>query len=253
MLRAGEFLGQPVRSQEQDGLTLTLYEYAASCSLPLHGHENAYLSFPLTGEYEERTASSARTCAAGRALFHPSGETHRDTFSRAGAMIFSIEIGGPWLERMRDVGFATGDRRELPPAVFAHARRELGRFLRNERPDGVDVIAALHPLSISLPPPWLERVRQALHDSSVLPPLATLARTAGVHEVHLARTFRAVHRCTIGDYFRTIRLARAVALLRDARRPLAEVALACGFSDQSHLCREVKRATGATPAQLRRR
>ena len=249
MLRAGEFLGRPVRATQSDGLTLTLYDYAASCSLPVHDHESAYLSLPLAGEYEERTSAAARTCAAGRALFHPPGETHRDVFSRAGATIFSVEIGGAWLERLRDVGFATGERREVAAGVFVPARR----FLHGETIDAVELLAALHPSRRSSPPAWLERVRQALHDSPSQPPLASLARIAGVHEVHLARTFRAVHGCTIGEYCRTIRLGRALGMLRNPNFALADVALACGYADQSHLCRDVKRATGTTPARLRRR
>ena len=255
MLRAGEFLGRPVQAYESDGLTLTLYDYAASCSLPLHGHENAYLSFPLTGEYEERTINGTRRCAAGQALFHPTGETHRDAFGGVGATIFSIEMNGAWLDRLRDVGFAAGDRRELSPAVFAQARRILQRFLGGENTDNdvVDLIAALSPSRRSSPPPWLERVRQSLHDSVVRPTLRSLATIAGVHQVHLARSFRATHGCTIGEYFRTIRLSRALALLRNSRRGLADVAALCGYSDQSHLCRDIRRATGATPLQLRQR
>ena len=253
MLRAGEFLGRPVRTHDSDGLTLTLYEYAASCRLPLHGHENAYLSFPLAGQYEERTANLTRTCVAGHALFHPTGETHGDVFGCAGATIFSIEMSGAWLDRLRDTGFAASARSELSPAVFARVGRVLRRFLRRENADGevVDLIASLPPSQRSLSPPWLERVRQSLHDCVVQPPLASLSRIAGVHEVHLARTFRSAYGCSIGEYFRTIRLCRALALIRNPDRALADVALACGYSDQSHLCRDVRRATGASPMQLR--
>ncbi|WP_424217318.1 helix-turn-helix domain-containing protein (plasmid) [Streptomyces sp. BI20] len=49
---------------------------------------------------------------------------------------------------------------------------------------------------------------------------------------------------------RILRLRRTVHLLR-AGRPPAEVAALCGYSDQAHLAREVKRMTGHTPALLR--
>jgi transcriptional regulator GlxA family with amidase domain len=40
-------------------------------------------------------------------------------------------------------------------------------------------------------------------------------------------------------------------LIRDTRLPLAEVALACGFSDQIHLTRAFARALGQTPGRRR--
>jgi transcriptional regulator GlxA family with amidase domain len=42
-------------------------------------------------------------------------------------------------------------------------------------------------------------------------------------------------------------------LLLDTERPVAEIALETGFSDQSHLTRVFRRALGETPAALRRR
>jgi AraC family transcriptional regulator len=96
-------------------------------------------------------------------------------------------------------------------------------------------------------------VREALHDSARLPSLGELADVAGVHEVHLARAFRASYGCTIGGYFRTVRLGRALAMLRGSNDAIAEIALACGYADQSHLTRDVRNATGLTPAELRTR
>ncbi|WP_422677914.1 helix-turn-helix transcriptional regulator [Bisbaumannia pacifica] len=47
------------------------------------------------------------------------------------------------------------------------------------------------------------------------------------------------------------RLARAETLLRDTALPLAEIALACGFSSSSHLASRFRRARGLAPSQLR--
>ena len=46
------------------------------------------------------------------------------------------------------------------------------------------------------------------------------------------------------------RIARAKNLLR-GREPIAGIALACGFSSQSHLTRAFKSATGLTPGAYR--
>ncbi|GAA2068502.1 hypothetical protein GCM10009801_16790 [Streptomyces albiaxialis] len=49
---------------------------------------------------------------------------------------------------------------------------------------------------------------------------------------------------------RTVRLRWALELLARGSR-LADIAARCGFSDQAHLCREVKAMTGRTARQLR--
>jgi len=83
-------------------------------------------------------------------------------------------------------------------------------------------------------------------------PTPDLAKIAGVHPVHFARTFRRVYGCTISDYVRGLRVARAMLLLRGTA-PLDEIALAIGFADQSHFCREFKRVAGVTPGEFRSR
>jgi AraC family transcriptional regulator len=45
---------------------------------------------------------------------------------------------------------------------------------------------------------------------------------------------------------------KAQELLRDTELPLADIALACGFSSQSRLTTAFRRATGFTPARYRK-
>jgi AraC-like DNA-binding protein len=49
---------------------------------------------------------------------------------------------------------------------------------------------------------------------------------------------------------RIIRFGRAVELLRRGGRPLADIALECGYCDQAHLNREVRDLSGTTPTDL---
>lgn len=79
-------------------------------------------------------------------------------------------------------------------------------------------------------------------------PVGAVAGRLGVSERTLARQFR--HHVGLGPkaYARWLRVGRALGLLR-AGVPVAECALRSGFSDQSHLSREVKRWTGGTPRE----
>ena len=81
--------------------------------------------------------------------------------------------------------------------------------------------------------------------------LTGLARTVGVHPVHLARSFRHVHACSVGEYLRRMRVGFAERELASSDAPLSDVALRAGFCDQSHFSRTFKRLTGSTPAVWR--
>ena len=74
----------------------------------------------------------------------------------------------------------------------------------------------------------------------------------GVHPVTLARGFRKAYGCSVGAYLRWLRVARAARRLAETEAPLAEVALAAGFADQSHFSNVFRRETGLSPSQFRR-
>ncbi len=81
--------------------------------------------------------------------------------------------------------------------------------------------------------------------------LRDLAGIAGLSDAHFQRAFAASHGVSPQVFVAHRRIARAKALLR-GREPIAGIALACGFSGQSHLTRTFKAATGVTPGAYRR-
>ena len=72
----------------------------------------------------------------------------------------------------------------------------------------------------------------------------------GVH--HFARTFRRSFGRSPHDFVREQRLTRASELLLSSDAPVSAIAMATGFSDQSHLTRCFKLRFGEPPATLRR-
>ena len=80
--------------------------------------------------------------------------------------------------------------------------------------------------------------------------LAELSAIAGFSPFRLTRVFKAATGLPPHAYQIQLRVTQAQDLLR-AGRPIAEVALACGFADQSHLTRTFKRSLGFTPGQFR--
>jgi len=101
-------------------------------------------------------------------------------------------------------------------------------------------------------PSWLLRAIELLHER--LPANLTVERMAhevGVHPVHMARVFRRCYGCSIGEYARKWRVEIATRQLATSASPIAEIAAAAGFADQSHLCRTFKAVSGLTPKEFR--
>ncbi|MFP2906851.1 helix-turn-helix domain-containing protein [Pyxidicoccus sp. 3LFB2] len=101
------------------------------------------------------------------------------------------------------------------------------------------------------PRPRAARALSQLQASAGQVRMAELARTLGVSE-------RTLHRDVLDEagvppklLARVLRFQRAVSLLRSGgHEDLASVALACGYSDQAHLSREVRELAGVTPTAL---
>jgi AraC-like DNA-binding protein len=78
--------------------------------------------------------------------------------------------------------------------------------------------------------------------------LQALSDIAKVNPFGLLRSFRDEYDITPHQYLRTYRVNQAMRCIREGMR-LADVALLCGFSDQSHMNRQFKRTVGVSPGQ----
>jgi len=83
--------------------------------------------------------------------------------------------------------------------------------------------------------------------------MAAMAKLAGLSSTHFNRRFRELLRMTPTQYLRMIRVQHARGLLTGSNKPLAEIAVLTGFTDQSHFTRRFRQATGLTPDAYRRR
>lgn len=81
--------------------------------------------------------------------------------------------------------------------------------------------------------------------------LEALAAMAGLSTHHFARAFHQSVGMPPHSYLLSRRLEKAGRMLRETKLPLAEIAVATGFSDQSHLARHFRRQTGMPPSLAR--
>jgi AraC family transcriptional regulator len=83
-------------------------------------------------------------------------------------------------------------------------------------------------------------------------PLKEVARECRLSVSHFSRAFHRTVGAAPHNWLLTHRIEVAKAKLRDRRLSLLDVALACGFADQSHLTRVFTRIVGVSPGAWRR-
>jgi AraC family transcriptional regulator len=82
-------------------------------------------------------------------------------------------------------------------------------------------------------------------------PLAALAEVACLSPYHFSRCFKQAVGMGPQRYTQQRRIERAKSLMRRGGQPLAAIAAAVGFADQSHFTAIFRRETGTTPARFR--
>jgi AraC-like DNA-binding protein len=101
--------------------------------------------------------------------------------------------------------------------------------------------------------PWQEHrakeIIEANLDGQV--PLTQLARECGLSTSHFSRAFRQTTGIAPHQWLLHRRVENAKRLLHDKRRSLSDVALDCGFADQSHFTRVFAKLCGTGPGAWR--
>jgi AraC family transcriptional regulator len=82
--------------------------------------------------------------------------------------------------------------------------------------------------------------------------LSELAELCGLSRSYFIRAFKQIAGMPPYRWLLMQRVKRAKALLRGTNMPIAEIAVACGFADQSHLTRVFSKAFRISPAAWRR-
>jgi AraC family transcriptional regulator len=264
-LARGAFFGRTYRCRNLGGITLTESLYGPNVVIPPHAHMSAYFDVVLEGDCHEVVDGRTRERGRWSLAFHPAGEVHADRWHAGAARNFQIEVATTLLDHARAYG-ANLDR----PAHFAPGPSQwLVQRLYDEFRSADSVSAlAVEGLTVELfaatarsdpadaqgtAPYWLRQVCDLLHDRfHQRLTLENIAGSVGVHPGHLARVFRRLHHCTVGDYVHKLRVEHACHRLSTSNASLAMIALEAGFSDQSHFSTVFKRQTGMSPAVFRK-
>jgi AraC family transcriptional regulator len=208
--------------------------------LVVHRHASPYAALVLEGRYEELSADGRYACDPGMLVIHPAHHAHANLFGAAGARVLNVALpalGG-------DVAY-----RVVRPADPS----QIERLMWSDPPVLAEALASeTRSAAPHAPPAWTTDMARVLRDptddrgGSV----SGLARSLGVSPAYASRGFKRHFGFAPAAFRREHRLRLALVLIRSGF-PLADAALLAGFSDQSHLGRELRRATGRTPAAWR--
>ncbi|MEO8277474.1 MAG: helix-turn-helix transcriptional regulator [Thermoanaerobaculia bacterium] len=265
----GRFFGKASVERELPGMRLARFvPTLAKSDVAPHRHEEAHFVFVLRGTYETG-AKPAPDGSPPRIVYSPPGTEHRDCFvagtelARAAFATLSISrealvevetetrlpgnevcVGESAVPLVRQLLEEAGGQDALSPFVAEGLCLELLQRTGVARDSAIDSS-----------PAWLRRARELLRDASLgtgSRSVGEVASELGVHPVHLSRRFRTAFGQSPGEYLRRCRLERARRLVRHTTAPLADIAIATGYADQSHFNKAFRRTFGMSPGASRR-
>jgi len=261
MLSHDIFFGDLQLSRVLDGVTLS-HRIANSppAHVPMHTHSDAHFVLITSGGYVSSATGEAHPRTS--LIYNPPGTTHRDHFWQGTGSFFTLSLSSTLMAQSLDAA-------SQPVAVHLRKDRALGLawalLMECARWNSSSQLKAeslclelLAEASVNSlpphrsPPNWLLTACQLIQDCpGETPHIRDVAKIVGVHAVHLARAFRTFIGCTPGDLLRARRLELAAAALMNSGTPLAEIALASGFSDQAQFTKAFRRMYGVAPGAYR--
>jgi AraC family transcriptional regulator len=261
LLRHGELFGTYDHHRDVAGFSLAIAAADPTRPVARHTHEDAHFILLLDGHYLSSAHGAGHLHGEPALIYNPPGTTHQDTFPESHGRFVGVSVSAARFAEVAEVAAPSEAAIRLWDSGALDAVQRIARSIAYGSALGLEALClelvgafAREQVAGQRPPRWLVRARELLHDRAHDElTMAMIANQAGVHPVYLARVFRRFFGCTPAEYVRRCRIERAAALVRNGRLPLAEIALACGFVDQSHFTRAFARVFATSPGAYRRR
>ncbi|MCU0238892.1 MAG: AraC family transcriptional regulator [Pyrinomonadaceae bacterium] len=260
--QTGKFRGNTFQTISFEGVTATETDYDYKF-IDWHYHENPYFSLNILGTCIENNKRESFECLPGSLLFHNCHEPHFNTKKDSLTRGFQIEVSQDWCKKFEI------DLDKLPKSqIIPHPNVKLSFYniykesklsdtSSNLSVDAMllqifETMQSIESSKFSIKPSWVKKIDEILHDNFDQPlSLQQLSTELNVHWVHLSRDFPRYFRCNFSEYVRKIRVEKSLYLLKNNNLSLTEIALICGFADQSHFIRSFKSFHGITPKKFR--
>jgi len=232
--------------------------YARGLCIERHSHNTANLLYIVAGVHWSGYSRGGDTCLPHTVRFIPAGEPHENYFP-VESRCLRVELRPSMLDLAAQHGKTISSPGQITGALSATLGARLYRKLcENDDDSLVEMEGVILRLLLldghggarrrERTPHWLLQVREMLREEpNRRRSLTDLSRRIGRHPVQISRQFHQHFGCTIGDYMRRVRIARAQSLLSLPGMEVSQIALDCGFCDQSHFTRTFRRLTGMPP------
>ncbi len=259
-----DFAGVQQQVLNHRDLRVVLTQCPGGTRLPDHHHQHAFLSFLIDGDYLEGQGARMQSCRANDLTWHPPGDRHEVHHGPDAVISLQFEFLQPDFEgldlkklpacrttryfpQLRQL--VSGVCRELNASdayTDAAVRGRLlqliavlGRGLERQQLEGQQLIAAVHDA--------FEREFPAQPDPDVL------AESLGLTSAMLSSSFQGHSGQSLRQAWQFFRLAKACHKLQTTDMPIAQLALECGYYDQSHFTHSFSRVMKCTPGAFRGR
>ncbi|MDG2520461.1 AraC family transcriptional regulator [Caulobacter segnis] len=176
---------------------------------------------------------------------------------QAGGVSLAASLGGDCSWREQDAVLAG-----LAPLIRGCVRRDSQSILAFDQIMAAAVlqVAQLHGAAVptDLRPgglaPWQERKARDLIRASLAKEVTVddVARACNLCVTYFSKAFKVSTGMTPHQWLQACRVETARGLLEESDTPLAQIAVACGFADQSHFTKIFKRECGLVPSAWRR-
>jgi AraC family transcriptional regulator len=237
--------------------------------LPLHAHPVPCLTYVIEGAFEQRVDGGWRWCRRGDVLLTPAYAAHANRYGETGARSFVIEIPGRFRSAFDDIGGWCSMIRIFSDVEVSRLMDTMLRVCREDSPADLEIEELLGEALSSIrgnagasrrswrsfgeAPAWLETIHDRVQSGSLKDfSVAALATEAQLHPDHVSRLFRRYYGFSMTELVRRRRVEHAARMIESSDTALAGIALTAGFSDQSHLTRQLKRYLGVSPGVLAR-
>ncbi|MEL6537400.1 MAG: helix-turn-helix transcriptional regulator [Bacteroidota bacterium] len=249
--QTNDFLGATALQMEAENFKVSVVEYSKPVSEDWHWHEKFHLSSILSGGDLESRKQQDIQVLPGKVMVYDQGEIHRNRFTAHPSRNLNIEL---------EEGFFT------PELKFSHLQSKSFSSIElhsiyfelalNDLYSEQSIRQTLQSLfwqdAHGRNTEWIETLETLLRDRwNEFPSLEDLSVELGVHPITISKYFALYKGITLSEYMRKLKVERALHGLLNTADSLAEIAFRCGFSDQSHMTRLIKRHTGYTPRRIR--
>lgn len=236
--------------------------YASGLCVARHSHDTSNVVYTITGTHWSGLSHGGGVCTPRSMRFLPAGELHENYFP-VEVTCLQIELRQPIWDLAAEHGRTISAPGQIAhPIAMALGARLHREFHQNDDVSRLGMEAAILQLVLANGhetasrreriPAWLLHIREMLRDEAhARLTLAELSLAVGRHPVQISRQFHRHFGCTISEYMRRVRIARAKILLAHHDMEVAQVALACGFADQSHFTAAFRKVTGMPPHRYR--